>query len=287
MTTEAPDSADELPAGTPEDEEAAMLSSFAESRGEDPPVTTDPPPEPPTDPPTEPPTEPPPATDPEPVTLDQALARIDALERLHSEADAAAKADIRRLHGRIGSLNGVVAELRKTPVFTKESLADLRAEYPDIADMVGKHLPDTHTPPELPTDDAPPATTDDDDPSTTGAEPITLPPEQQEYILEQVAPGWREKVTSEPFAAWLGAMPPGEREAIESSNDPRFVAETVKKFDTWTAAETARRETDAEKAARLEAATPPNTGAHAATPEPQDEETWMNVGWKDVAGQRL
>ncbi len=298
--TEAEQEANEREAA--QAEEAALLAGFAEASGQEAPTPTDEKTTATAD--TQDKTDDAaggdaPGTTDQPSNADDAAATAAAqadtpltraqLDEILAQERAAHQAELRKLHGRYGQLNGRIEDLAKRKGLTKEDLAALREEgWDDVADALGRNLPDKHEdlpPLEDATDDTPasqPARTSD---------AIELPPEVQDRYLDRLSPGWQTKINSDDFATWLRSLPANEAEAIADSQDPIRIADEIGRFDQWKSAADARA-ADAEKAERLKqrrlsGAAQLTRGSTTATiPAEEDEETAMLKGYASVRGGR-
>lgn len=276
-------------------EEAALLAGFAQANGEEPPTPTDDDTADKAgkqDDPNDATGGDAPGAADQPTDTDAAAtaaAEADVpltraqLDELLAQERAAFQAELRKVHGRYGQLNGRLEEVAKRKGLTKEDLAALREEgWDDVADALGKNLPDKHEDlsplPDL--DDESPAP-----PATTSASDVVLPPEVQDQILNRVSPGWDAKIASPAFATWLGTLPANEAAEIADSNDPLRIADEVARFDKWNSQSQAAA-AEAEKAQRLKqqrltGATQPTRGNTTATlPAEDDEETAMRKAYE-------
>lgn len=300
--TEAEQEANERAAA--QAEEAALLAGFAEASGQEPPTPTD---EETTAGDTAGPQDKPdnaaggnaPGTTDQPSNADDAAATAAAqadtpltraqLDEILAQERAAHQAELRKLHGRYGQLNGRIEDLAKRKGLTKEDLAALREEgWDDVADALGRNLPDKH-------EDLPPLEdATDDTPATQPAgasNAVELPPEVQDRYLDRLSPGWQTKIISDDFANWLRTLPANEAEAIADSKDPIRIADEIGRFDQWKSAAAARAAEDEKaerlKQRRLSGAAPPTRGTTTATiPAEDDEEAAMLKGYASVRGGR-
>lgn len=216
-------------------------------------------------------------------TADTPLTRAE-LEALIAKERETFNAELRRVNGRFGSLKGRVEELSKRKGLTKEDLAALQDEYPEVAEPLGRNLPDKHEPlPEFEdeTDTVTPTTTGQDD---SGGDVATEVTDEIDNILTSLSPGWEDKLSSKGFAVWLNTLPQSEATNIASANDPLFVAEQIQRYDAWQKAITERASAEADKQARLASAETPTRGKTSGAPESEDPNAAFEAGFQSARG---
>lgn len=218
------------------------------------------------------------ATDTSAVDAPLTRAQVD---QLLAEQRAAFDAEVRKLNGRYGNLNGRLEELAKRPGLTKADLAGLHEDgWEDVANALGKHLPDKH-------EDLPPLDdgTDDAPAPDTGAAPYVMPEDEQDRILSRLSPGWQQKLQSDGFAQWLSTLSATDQQAIADSNDPVRIADEIGRYDTWEAARNKKADEARGKRRRLDGAAQPTRGNPAAhVTEEDDPEGAFLYGWKTARG---
>ncbi|MBI4695580.1 MAG: hypothetical protein HY749_16305 [Gammaproteobacteria bacterium] len=214
------------------------------------------------------------ADEPRTLTMDEVT---EFITRELDTRDARHAEEIRKLHGKYGSLHGSLKKLRDIPVLTREHLSDLTHEYPEVGELLGKKLPESYTPPELPAD----AGNDEPAPVT----PQVESDDQQERYLDRFCKGWRDKIVSGDWAQWVSTLSPKERDAMEKSDDAIFVADSVERFDKWAKQRAKKAAEQQQRQERLERAAPATTGQSAPNPI-EDEEAAMAAGFQSVYGRR-
>lgn len=215
-------------------------------------------------------------------TADTPLTRAE-LEALIAKERETFNAELRRVNGRFGSLKGRVEELSKRKGLTKEDLAALQDEYPEVAEPLGRNLPDKHEPlPEFEdeTDTVTPTTTAQDDSGGV----TTVSTEEIDSTLSSLSPGWEDKLSSNGFAMWLNTLPQEEAMNIANANDPLFVAEQIDRFDTWQKAIDDRVAAQRDKQARLAGAETPTRGKTSGAPESEDPNAAFEAGFQSARG---
>jgi len=220
------------------------------------------------------------------ATITEARAR-EMFQQALDEERARFDEKMRRLDGRYGNLNGRIEELAKRKALTKEDLADLKGEYEDIADLLGKNLPDAHEPlsPLVEDEPAPEGATSETETGATNDGEV-IPAAVQDRILDRLSPGWAPKLQSDGFAQWLATLPANERDEIASSEDPLRIADEIARFDTWDTTAKQRNQTDRNKAARLAGAETPTRGRSPGGPETRSAEDDLEEGFRSVRGGR-
>lgn len=185
-------------------------------------------------------------------------------------ATAPLQAEIRRLNGRYGELNGKLSSGPRK--ITKEDLPKVAAEYPDLADVLVEDLSNLESSPAA----APGAT----------AEQINeLRDEFNERVLNLVSPGWKDTLQSPEYAGWLKTLPQERSEQILSSENPEDVVSSIREFSDWTGKQEAARKAAAAKAKRLAAAEPATKGGASPTERHApllDAEAAFEQGFKSV-----
>lgn len=231
------------------------------------------------------------ATPPQYLTREEVDAlfqeRVDAVvaQRLKDQ-EAAWQQELRKVHGNFGSLKGRVEEITKP---RQVQFNRLRENYPELVEDLVHDLGDaggvfgggavdkdailSDLQPEI-------------EAKIAEATKSRLD-ELNERYLNFMSPGWESKVKSDEFGAWLGTLPPDEAKKLEFEDDPFVVADTVRRFDTWTSQQQeAAREAEA-KAKRLAGAEPAGSGKGAMPPNrSNNDEAAFEAGFHSVRGGR-
>lgn len=208
--------------------------------------------------------------------------------------DSDVRAELRKLHGRIGSLNDQLQQTLKAKeaegkpaVLTPVALARLKAEYPEMADMLEGDIADVIAN----------IAQKKVDPAEIAAM-VTKQVEVEKFAMRQesitdrhdtwVADCWADQIggnRTPQYAAWLMTLPAGEADTFENSMNPAFVNRKLDQFYDWKgkqaqAMETTAR-TQAEKQQRLKGAITPTGTTRASSTNLSDEEA-ANKAFQDA-----
>jgi hypothetical protein len=131
---------------------------------------------------------------------------------------------LRKAHGKLGELNGVIQEFRKAPsqAQAKEEpteFAHVEEDYPDIAayiraqtGAIEKRIPEA-----MP----------QQQPAATNAV------DMQAELMDHLHDGWREKIGSQDFGLWIATQPDDVRETFNSTQKAKELSAVIGKFDAW------------------------------------------------------
>lgn len=208
--------------------------------------------------------------------------------------DADVRAELRKLHGRIGSLNDQLQQALKVKetegkpaVLTPVALKRLKDEYPEMADMLEGDIADVIAN----------LAQKKIDPEEIAAI-VTKQVEVEKFAMRQesvtdrhdtwATDCWADQIggTRTPdYAAWLMTMKPEEASAFENSQNPAFVIRKLDQFYDWKSKQAqgieAVARTQAEKQQRLKGAITP-TGTARASPQTLSEEEAERKAFEDA-----
>lgn len=208
--------------------------------------------------------------------------------------DADLRAEMRKLHGRMGSMNDQLQQALKAKetegkpaVLTPVALKRLKDEYPEMADMLEGDIADVIA--NLAQKKIDPAEI---------AAIVTKQVEAEKFVIRQetvtdrhdtwAADCWADQIggTRTPdYAAWLMTMTTDEASAFENSQNPAFVIRKLDQFYDWKTkqaeATQAVAKTQAEKQERLKGAITPQ-GTPRASPQTQSEEEAERKAFEDA-----
>lgn len=202
-------------------------------------------------------------------------------------------AELRKLHGRIGSLNDQLQQALKAKetegkpaVLSPVALSRMKSEYPELADMLEGDISDvlanlaqkTVDPKEIA---AMVARQVADETFAMRKEALNDRHETWEKDCWADQPGG---TRTPDYAAWLNTMTQEDAAAFENSQNPAFVIRKLDQFYDWKgkknqATESVAR-TQAEKKQRLTAAITPQ-GTARAGPQTQSDEEALNKGFAE------
>lgn len=243
--------------------EAAEQAAYDEARGIDPMPEQETPAEA---------TETPTAEMPPEETVSQAqvrelMAQVAVIPELQKQ--------LRDTNGKYGALKQTIEGLQKpatTPesaaVDLDESLADLKAEFPELADLLKGSLTKVMSRPA-----AQSMSQEEMDRMVFDRLQVARDTEdrqRREKALEALTnehPNWVADRQSPQFQAWLETMAPRTQARILRSEDPDYVAERLDDFVSWRDAQTtasASTENQQKSRSRLESAITPTSGKGAA-----------------------
>lgn len=256
-------------------EEAAMEASFAESRGEEPPVTVEAEQSPETG---EQQTEPVKAEAKQEVliaglTEDQlkaALLKAGQVDELNTQ--------LRKAFGRMGELQGHIQQLRQSSgsggvKLSADKLKRLSSEFPEMAQMIAEDLSEA-----LQGSGGgaafDPAQMDQFVTERLTASETKIHQEMEKRWLTRQHKDWQTVVNSDDFGLWVqNVLPKEEAAALGNSWDAEFISDKLSEFKSWRdqSAGTANRSKE-NKQKRLEAAVAPtgNRGEPNATMSEDD-----------------
>lgn len=193
--------------------------------------------------------------------------------------DSDVKAELRKLHGRIGALNDQLQHALKAKetdgkpaVLTHTELKRMKAEFPEMAELLGADIAD----------------------AMAGVKATAIDPEEiaklvsrgvatevakvREDFVNVEHANWKTDLwTGEPgasdrtpaYEAWRKTMTPEQADAIEASQSPAFVTRKLSEFYAW---RDKASKTEAEKQNRLKAAVTPQGTARAGQQTLSDDE---------------
>lgn len=217
--------------------------------------------------------------EPEPAQPEEPVAPVEAAPIAPSpkvdEPDL--RAEVRKLHGRIGALNDQLQQTLKAKetegkpaVLSSVQLTRLKAEYPEMADIlegditeVVRGLANKATDPkEI---DALVSKRVGDELLAMRLESITDRHEHWQTDCWDAMPSDDNPsgTRSTAYQAWINTLPAGEAEALESSMNPSFVNRKLDQFYDW---KNKLATAETEKQQRLKAALTPS-GTARATPQ--------------------
>lgn len=204
--------------------------------------------------------------------------------------DSDVKAELRKLHGRIGSLNDQLQQALKAKetegkpaVLSPVALTRLKDQYPEMADMLEGDISEVIA--NLAQKSV--------DPKEIAAM-VSKQVEAEKFVMRQEAvtdrhESWQQDCwvvfpTDEnpgertpDYAAWLKTMKPEEAHAFENSQNPAFVIRKLDQFYDWKS-KSVKAET--EKQQRLKAAVTPQ-GTARAGPQTLSEEEAERKAFED------
>jgi hypothetical protein len=218
------------------------------------------------------------------------------------KADDAAewKAEARKLYGRLGQLTDEIKQLRtskeaegKPAAATPVELARLKAEYPDLAEVLTEDLAKTLG--GLAAKGSDPKQVEDLVNQRVEARAAQLAAEMRDAAVTDAHPNWKQdlftqdlatgqKTPTADYLAWRKTLSEDEARAFETSTNPYQVIRRLNAFYEWKtkAAETAAAATkaQAEKKQRLEQAVTPQGVPRASPPTMSDDEA-MRKGFEE------
>lgn len=188
------------------------------------------------------------------------------------------RAEVRKLHGRIGALNDQLQQTLKAKetegkpaVLSSVQLTRLKAEYPEMADMLEVDIAEAVRGMAHKATD--PKEIENLVSKRVDAEIFTM---RQEAITDRhdtwQADCWADQpggTRTAPYQAWLNTMAQGEAEAFESSMNPAFVNRKLDQFYDW---KNKLATAETEKKQRLKAALTPSGTARASPQTMSDAE---------------
>lgn len=193
--------------------------------------------------------------------------------------DPDVKAELRKLHGRIGALNDQLQHALKAKetdgkpaVFTPKELVRLKAEFPEMAELLGADIADAMA-----------------GVSATATDPKEVARLVAQSVAQEVAKvredfvnaeheNWKTDLwTGEPgrsdrtpaYEAWRKTMTPEQANAIEASDSPAFVSRKLSEFYAW---KDKASKAETEKQNRLKSAVTPQGTARAGPQTISDDE---------------
>ena len=214
------------------------------------------------------------------ITLEESDAR---LKRAIEEQNQVFQGEIRKIYGKHGELNGRLNDAAKPRALTKENFKRVGEEFPEFAESLSQDLSEIITGGAIDQDAIANAIG-----KQFKADIQSVRDEMNENFLNVVAPGWATKITSKEFSTWLSGLSVDARTQIEESQDAFEVAENLKHYDAWTAAQHATEKVAADKAAILAAAVPATSGKNSAKAyqgDQHDAEAAFERGFRSVRGR--
>lgn len=192
------------------------------------------------------------------------------------------RAEVRKLHGRIGALNDqLIQALRaketegKPAVLSTVRLERLKAEYPEIADILEADLVATMS--SLSQKEADPKAIEEMVTSRVAERVAAEAFAMRKEAVTDRHPNWATDCwTDEPggtrtpeYQAWINTMTEDEASAFENSQNPSFVNRKLEQFYDW---KSKAAQAEAEKQNRLQAAITPQGTARAGPKTMSEEE---------------
>lgn len=177
--------------------------------------------------------------------------------------------ELRKAHGKIGELNGVVQELRKAPAKEPEPTADfshVETDYPDVAGYIKAQLGNVQHQQEKATT---PEATAQAEPEQSG-----ISPEQavQVAVMDQLHAGWREKQASQEFRLWIAGQPEATRQQYETTWNASELAGILTQYDKWA---DGRKSRQTNNSRRLEQNLTPTGSAGKTVTAPTAEDAFV------------
>lgn len=220
--------------------------------------------------------------------------RIPELEkRLRDEGGryGALKQSLEQLQQKIAE-STTTREVAANTADAKELLAELRDEFPELADklegafskvMSSKGGIDQETLTKAVAE--------------ARAAEVRAETEELEAQLDEIHPGW-EHITgsqakgikaSEKFSEWIGTLLKRDLRRLSISRDPFYIAEMIEKHNEWLANHDpkAKEKEPTQPSKRLADAVLPTTGAKVATQKTIDPKASIRAGYERVAGKRI
>ncbi len=202
---------------------------------------------------------------------------VEAAPAAPTPADNEMKAEMRKLHGRIGALNDQLQQALKSKeaegkpaVLSTVQLKRMREEFPEMAEMLEGDIAESM---KVIGGNVDPKQVEDMVSQRVEKEIFTL---RQEAITERhenwKQDCWVDKPGGEPtpdYQEWLKTMTDDEVSTLQSSMSPAFVNRKLDQFYEWKSKKT---KTEAEKQQRLKAALTPQGVARAGSQTTSDEE---------------
>ncbi len=201
-----------------------------------------------------------------PVQVRELMAQVALIPELQKQ--------LRDTNGKYGALKQTIEGLQKPAVTPEggavdldESLADLKAEFPELADLLKGSLTKVLS--------RPAQSMSQEDMDRMVADRLqaareTEDRQRREKALEALTnehPNWVSDRQSPQFQAWLETMAPRTQARILRSEDPDYVAERLDDFVSWRDAQTtasASTENQQRSRSRLESAITPTKGSGQA-----------------------
>jgi len=258
---------------TVEQDDAAFESGFAEARGEEPP-TPEPEPEQ-----AEPEQAAAPEAAPEPevvfagLTEDQlksALAKVGELDEM--------KVQLRQAFGKLGEFNARLqqAQTASGGKMSAGQLVKLRAEFPEMADLLEADLSSLSVGGNAPSFDPTPMR--EEMQHEFKAELDRIERKNEMKLLSMRHRDWETVRQSDDFRLWENTLPTEERQALNDSWDAMFIADKFDEYKSWREkAQTSKQQ----KQDRLAAAVTPRGVPNAKPSTINDDDAFMS-GFKAV-----
>ncbi len=196
--------------------------------------------------------------------------------------DSDVKAELRKLHGRIGALNDQLQQALKAKetdgkpaVLTHTELKRLKAEFPEMAELLGADIADAMAGVKATAIDP------DEIAKLVSRGVATEVAKVREDFVNAEHANWKTDLwTGEPgasdrtpaYEAWRKTMTPEQANAIEASQSPAFVTRKLSEFYAW---KDKASKAEAEKQNRLKAAVTPQGTARAGPQNLSDDEALM------------
>lgn len=177
--------------------------------------------------------------------------------------------ELRKAHGKIGELNGVVQELRKAPAKAPEPAEDfshVETDYPDVAGYIKAQLGTVQQPQEKA---AAPETPAQPEPEQSG---ISAEQAVQVAVMDQLHTGWREKQASQEFRLWIAGQPEATRQQYETTWNASELAGILTQYDKWA---DGRKSRQTNNSRRLEQNLTPTGSAGKTVTAPTAEDAFI------------
>lgn len=201
--------------------------------------------------------------------------------------------------GKIGSLkqtlDAVQAAAAKGQAPTARQLTRLKAEFPELAELLQADLADPGETVDAPgaggaSGDAPGAAPNQVDPPAQ-VDPMSDPRvvhtlrQQSQQIVDAVHPDWKDLARSPEFNEWRTNLPPAAQQLLASSWDANVLVPAFKDFKTWrddrAAKASAQADASSKRNKRLEHATQATNGRTPGANAVDDDEAFAS-GFKSV-----
>lgn len=178
---------------------------------------------------------------------------------------------LRKAHGKLGELNGVIQEFRKAPVQAQAQqeqteFSHVEEDYPDIAAYIKaqtgaleRRIPEGQ-------------------PQQQAA--ATANVDMQAELMDHLHDGWREKISSQDFGLWLATQPEDVIATFNSTQKAKELSGVIGKFDAWA---NGRETRQTKSKQRLEQALTPNGNAGKPKLAPTEHDAFL-AGFKSAMG---
>lgn len=216
--------------------------------------------------------------------------QLKALLAKGPEVETKMTAEIRKLHGKIGEISGLIKQIQTAKPteqgrkITASALKKLSADYPDLAealaeDLSGIYAEKQETPEAKPADNS--ADIDKLVNARLAETAANMQREFQEELLTIRHKDWRKILPTDDFKSWWYSLPEDKRNYYDSPK-AEISSEAL---DAYKAAKESTKKKTTEKKERLEAVITPKTTQ--AAPPSQNEEDALEAGFRSVRRRRI